>query len=112
MSDGDVTNAPKIFPARAAGYGTFGNEDTAAIIKALEDNGVRMVLHKRDRKYGGTFEIRDWVDSKGKPRKLVTDELTSLRIPGRIALQVGKLDPKRPSETAVRIDQIQVLAYE
>jgi hypothetical protein len=78
----------------------------------METNGVRIVLMKRDRKYSGTFEIKDWTDAKKNSRKITTDELTSLRIPGRLALHVGKLDPKARSETGVRIDQIQILAYQ
>lgn len=109
MSGGEATSGPKIFSGAGCGY---GNEDPKVSVKALETNGVRIVLQKRDRKYSGTMEIKDWVDASNKPRKIATDELTSLRIPGRVALQVGKLDSKRPSETAVRINQIQVLAYE
>jgi Mg-chelatase subunit ChlD len=112
MSNGEETTGPKTFSGSGCGLGAFGNENTAAIIKAMETNGVRIVLQKRERKYSGTFEIKNWVDANKKPRKITTDELTSLRLPGRIALHVGKIDPKRPSETTVQIDQIQVLAYE
>lgn len=112
MSNGEETMAPKTFAGSGCGLGTFGNENTRSMIKAMETNGIRLVLKKRERKYSGTFEIRDWTDSTKKPRTIVTDELTSLRLPGRIALHVGKLDPKRPSETAVRVEQLQVMAYE
>lgn len=112
MSNGEETIAPKTFAGSGCGLGTFGNENTRSMIKAMETNGIRLVLQKRDRKYSGTFEIRDWTDAMKKPRTIVTDELTSLRLPGRVALHVGKLDPKRPSETAVRVEQIQVVAYE
>jgi Ca-activated chloride channel homolog len=111
-SGGELTSAPRIFAGYGCGYGPATFEEVKSIAKALETNGVRMVLQKRDRKYSGTFEIKDWLDSSKKPRKITTDELTSLRTPGRISMQVGKLDPKRPSETGARIDQIQVLAYE
>ena len=111
-ASGEETRAEKTFSGSGCGLGAFGNEDTKSIVKAMETNGVRMVLMKRDRKYSGTLEIINWTDGKKNPRKITTDELTSLRIPGRLALHVGKLDPKRPSETGVRIDQIQILAYQ
>jgi hypothetical protein len=111
-SGGELTNAPRIFTGAGCGYGDLSLDQVKAVAKAMETNGVRMVLQKRDRKYSGTFEIKDWLDASKKPRKITTDELTSLRTPGRISMQVGKLDPKRPSETGARVDQIQVLAYE
>ena len=111
-SGGEVTSAPRIFAGAGCGYGDMSLEGVKAVAKALETNGVRMVLQKRDRKYSGTFEIKDWLDAAKKPRKVTTDDLTSLRLPGRISLQVGKVDPKRPSETGARVEQIQVLAYE
>lgn len=109
---GEMTSAPRIFAGSGCGYGAATLEEVKSIARALETNGARIVLQKRDRKYSGTFEIREWLDAGKKARKITTDELTSLRLPGRISMQVGKLDPKRPSETGVRIDQIQVLAYE
>jgi hypothetical protein len=112
MANGEETRGAKTFSGSGCGLGTFGNEDTKSIIKAMETNGVRIVLMKRDRKYSGTFEIMNWTDAKKNPRKITTDELTSLRIPGRLSLHVGKLDPKRPSETGVRIDQIHILSYQ
>jgi hypothetical protein len=111
-SGGEVTSAPRIFAGSGCNYGDTSLEGVKAIAKAFETNGVRMVLQKRDRKYSGVFEIKDWLDAGRKPRKITTDELTSLRLPGRISMQVGKADPKRPSETGARIEQIQVLAYE
>ena len=112
LASGEETRAIKTFSGSGCGYGAFGNEDTKAIVKAMETNGVRIVLMKRDRKYSGTFEIKNWTDAKKNVRKLTTDELTSLRVPGRLALHVGKLDAKKPSETGVQIDQIQILSYE
>jgi Ca-activated chloride channel homolog len=112
MASGEETRGAKTFSGSGCGLGAFGNEDTKSIVKAMETNGVRIVLMKRDRKYSGTFEIKDWTDAKKNSRKITTDELTSLRIPGRLALHVGKLDPKARSETGVRIDQIQILAYQ
>jgi hypothetical protein len=112
LANGEETRAIKTFSGSGCGFGAFGNEDTKAIVKALETNGVRIVLTKRDRKYSGTFEIKNWTDAKKSPRKITTDELTSLRVPGRLSLHVGKLDAKKPSETGVQIDQIQILAYE
>jgi hypothetical protein len=112
LANGEEVRAIKTFSGSGCGYGAFGNEDTKAIVKALETNGVRIVLMKRDRKYSGTFEIKNWSDAKKNPRKLTTDELTSLRVPGRLAFHIGKLDAKKPSETGVQINQIQILAYE
>ena len=112
MASGEETRSAKTFAGSGCGLGVFGNEDTKAILKAMETNGVRIVLMKRDRKYSGTFEIVNWTDAKKNPRKITTDELTSLRMPGRLALHVGKLDPKAASETSIRIDQIQILAYQ
>jgi Ca-activated chloride channel homolog len=113
MSGGEETRAPRNISGSGCNYdASFGREDPAPIIKAMEANGVQIVLMKRDRKYSATYEVKGWRDAKGQPRKVTTDELTSLRIPGRIALHVGKIDGKRPSETGVRIEQIQVRAYE
>ena len=52
------------FAGSGCGYGDSSNEEAKAIAKALENNGVRMVLQKRDRKYSGTFEIKDWLDAE------------------------------------------------
>ena len=113
VSGAEETKAAKIFTGIACGYqANFGEEDTFAIIKALETNGVRIVLMKRDRKYSASFEILNWTDAKKRPRKITTDELTSLRVPGKLAVHAGKVDARRPSETAVSIDDVQVIAYE
>jgi len=109
---GEETKSTKIFSGNGCGYGAFGNEDTKSFVKALDSKGVRIVLMKRDRKYSATFEIKDWTDTKQTARKITTDELTSLRAPGRLSMQVGKADPKRPSETGVRIDQVRIIAYD
>ena len=112
MSGGELTHAEKIFSGRSCGYGVFGDEDPAMLRKVLLDNGVRITISKRDRKYSGTLEIKDWVDAKKNPRKVVTEELTSLRVPGKFSMTVGKWDPKRGGDTIAFIDKVQVIAYE
>jgi Mg-chelatase subunit ChlD len=112
MSGGELTHAEKIFSGRSCGYGVFGDEDPTMLRKVLLDNGVRITISKRDRKYSGTLEIKDWVDAKKNPRKVVTEELTSLRVPGKFSMTVGKTDPKRGGDTIAFIDKVQVIAYE
>jgi Ca-activated chloride channel homolog len=112
MSGGELTHTEKIFSGRSCGYGVFGDEDPAMLRKVLVDNGARITISKRDRKYSGTLEIKDWVDAKKNPRKVVTEELTSLRTPGKFSITVGKWDPKRGGDTIAFIDKVQVIAYE
>jgi Ca-activated chloride channel homolog len=112
MSGGELTHTEKIFSGRSCGYGVFGDEDPAVIRKVLQDNGVRITISKRDRKYGGTLEIKDWVDARKNPRKVATEELTSLRVPGKFSMTVGKTDPKRGGDTIAFIEKVQVIAYE
>jgi hypothetical protein len=113
MSGTDETKASKVFTGAGCGYqAAFGEEDTKGIVKSLDTKGISVVLMKRDRKYSASLEIEDWVDAKKRSRKVTTDELTSLRVPGRFAIHVGKLDPKKPSETNVRIDDVKIVSYE
>ncbi len=112
-SGADKTGSDKIFSGRNCGYqGAFGNEDPDMIRKVLLENGARITIAKRDRKYSATFEIKDWHDAKHQPRKIVSEELTSLRVPGQFSMTVGKWDAKRGGDTIAFIDKVQILAYE
>ena len=109
-SAGEITGTRH--PVSAKGYGCpFQSEEQPVFVKALAENGVRLTISKRDRKYTGTVELRDWSDTKNQSRKVVTQELTSLRVPGRFAMGVGKYDPKSGGETIAYIEKVEIIAH-
>lgn len=113
MSGGQLVHSDKNVSGMGCNYdGTFGREDPAVVRKALLENGARITISKRDRRYFGAFEIMNWKDAKNQPRKVVTDELTSLRPPGNLAITAGKWDGKHAGETIVFVDKVQILARE
>jgi hypothetical protein len=110
VSDGAETKASKLYSAVC--QSPFGEEKVETVVKAMDTNGVRLVLMKRERKYSASLEVKGWTDAKKNPRKITTDELTSLRSPGRLSFHVGKIDARAPSETNVRIDEVVIRVYE
>ena len=96
VSGGEETKAAKIFTGIGCGYRHTSEGGQGDRQGARDQRGAHRADEARPQ-VQREFEIKDWTDAK-KPRKITTDELTSLRVPGKLAIQVGKVD----SEAAER----------
>lgn len=71
---------------------------------------VRLSLHKRGRSYHASLDIGQKTED-GQPIVHTTDVLTSLRVPGELALAIGKWEDAQ-GEVLVNIDSVEVVAVE
>lgn len=91
---------------RACGDGPEAS--LAPTLESMAEEGIVLTLSKRGRSYTASATLNGIVGDTGTPKKVTTDELTSLRLPGPPALMIGKWE-NRPGEVLSFIDEIEIV---
>jgi Ca-activated chloride channel homolog len=99
-----------LFNKRVAGSPTcgYGKEDVPAVVKKLGENGAKLVLSKRGRRYTASIELKAGVLSD-KPVTMTTDEVSVVRLTGAPAFAVGQFEARK-GETLMSVDRFAILS--
>lgn len=105
MAKGERTNFDKVSAGRGCGY---GNDDMPPIIANHVEEGMILTLSKRGRAYTATARIGGLDINDGNARKVTSESLTSLRVPGKLAIAVGKWSDVK-GEVLSFIDRVEIV---
>jgi hypothetical protein len=99
-----------LFNKRIAGSTTcgYGKEDVPAVVKKLADNGAKIVLSRRGRRFTASVELKPGVLSD-KPATVTTDEVSVVRLVGAAAFAIGQFEARK-GETLMGVDRFSMLS--
>lgn len=109
-SNGQDSKFTKTAVDKGRGGAAPGGDNPYQAIQSLDKEGAVLTLSKRGRQFFASLTLNGVKDDQGNPVTVKTDALTTLRVPGPVALAVGKWDGRNPGDTTVLVDKLEVFA--
>ena len=97
------------FSTLAAKGSGYVDDDLQKVIESLKTDGGVLTLSKRGRKFFASLTLNGVKDDQGKPRRVMTESLTALRLPGSASIAVGKFD-NRNGDTTIYMDKLEIFS--